>query len=208
MVTFATPPEDEQRGTRTSYVSSHLYGNSPEEACQQCCQEVNEWCIQCRRCSTCNTGIFCKGGPYRHLYIPLEEEGELIPCTNCCQDVGDLCNRCHRCRTCNLGMVCRRNKRLLEERMDHAVWIAFRSGDCDSAIGLVENAGVNPNYQRGCRSTLMMAAAFWGKTKVIQKLLDLGADTTLQGISGRTASCFAKEQGHADIVAMLMERQA
>jgi len=142
-----------------------------------------------------------------HRYITTEKEGEIIACRVCTQYTSSWCKTCNRCHVCSEGIFCKGDNRriglraLLEKRMDRAIWLAFRFGDCDPALGLITSAGMSPDFKRAaCGSTLLMAACFWGKHDVVDRLRGLGCDIGITNAEGRTADSFAVEKGHSEIV--------
>lgn len=56
------------------------------------------------------------------------------------------------------------------------------------------------------QSTLMWAA-MWGKTAIVQYLLDNGADPTIVNSSGKTAAQLAYEHGYFDLAALIEQYQ-
>ena len=85
---------------------------------------------------------------------------------------------------------------------------AARKGDTDKVASLIA-AGTNPNETDGENATALYIAAGWGRTEVVQLLLELGADPLVRaktpyGSKG-AAIHVASQRGHIDVVEALLD---
>lgn len=148
------------------------------------------------------------------------------PCLHCASDAWELrCQRCGRCETCARRIFCKGAERRdnveaaavhghiqrLADRMDRAVWAAFRGEDDFLPIYALIGAGVNPNYLRTHKKeTALMAAAYRGNAEAVAELLRLGADPSLCTLDDMTALTFALKRGDQptiDLVKAALQRQ-
>lgn len=59
------------------------------------------------------------------------------------------------------------------------------------------------NLRTKTGDTALIAAASWGQTEVVKRLLDAGADKSVRNEKGKTALDIAREKRHTQIVALL-----
>lgn len=78
------------------------------------------------------------------------------------------------------------------------------SGPFQETVELLLENGADPNIKDSVEgwSALMYAAAE-GNAEVIEVLLDYNADARLEDTDGETATDFARNNGHSDVVALL-----
>jgi len=78
------------------------------------------------------------------------------------------------------------------------------SGPFPETVELLLENGADPNVKDSIEgwSALMYAAAE-GNIEVIEVLLDYNADVSLQDVDGETATDFARNNGHSDVVSIL-----
>lgn len=116
-------------------------------------------------------------------------------CLHCKEDAWRRrCWKCGRCDRCARLIFCKGAERrdpsetvtahghiqLLADRMDRAIWAAFKGHDDFLPIYALIAAGVNPNYKRTHRhETALMAAAYRADAGAVEELLRLGADPAL-----------------------------
>eukprot|EP00952_Eustigmatos_sp_NYUAD-ZCMA_P007736 32598-Eustigmatos_ZCMA.PRE.1 len=107
---------------------------------------------------------------------PLEWARSLHFCGVCkSKDCVQRCLRCGRCDVCGRTIFCKGAERTepepgpnghvnrLSERMDRAIWDAFRFNVFEPVLALVEGAGLSVNFKRASKSeTALMAAAYNG----------------------------------------------
>src|SRR6266849_3225941 len=68
------------------------------------------------------------------------------------------------------------------------------------AVELLIQKGANVNHRTSGNFTPLMQAALVGKTEIVKILLDAGADPSVKDAGGRTATTYAQDQKHDDIV--------
>ena len=96
------------------------------------------------------------------------------------------------------------------EKPDSRLLKAATSGDEELAIEALK-AGANPNARRPQlphdqpSPTALMLAALSGNLKIVEYLVDAGADVNATVLSGATPLKFANMSGHTDIAKYLME---
>jgi len=76
------------------------------------------------------------------------------------------------------------------------------------AVELLIQKGANVNHRTSGNFTPLMQAALVGKTEIVKILLDAGADPTVKDTGGRTASTYAEDQKHDDIVQLIKQKMA
>jgi ankyrin repeat protein len=78
------------------------------------------------------------------------------------------------------------------------------SGDFADAVELLLQRGADANVQGTLEGfTPLMTAAAEGLVEVVRLLLAAGADRDLEDKDGDTALSFARQNGHAEVVALL-----
>ncbi len=78
------------------------------------------------------------------------------------------------------------------------------SGPFPETVQLLLENGSDPNAKDSIEGwTPLMYAAAEGNIEVIEVLLDYDADVTLQDTDGETATDFARNNGHSEVVALL-----
>lgn len=73
----------------------------------------------------------------------------------------------------------------------------------DELMQMYLNENVSPNYQDWHGKTALMAASRHGNFRIIEQLLNMGADMFLSSAEGITASGFAQQANNMDVVNML-----
>jgi len=82
------------------------------------------------------------------------------------------------------------------------------SGPYEETVELLLARGADVNVQGTYEGfTALMTAAAEGQVEVVRLLLDRGADPNLKDKDGDTAASFARQNGHADVVALLESEQ-
>ncbi len=82
------------------------------------------------------------------------------------------------------------------------------SGPFEETVKLLLAKGAEVNVQGTLEGfTALMTAAAEGQIEIVRLLLDHGADRSLEDTDGDTALSFARENGHAEVVAMLESDQ-
>ena len=85
-----------------------------------------------------------------------------------------------------------------------ALMLASSNGHCD-VIKLLLEKGAKVNLQDSNGQTSLIYASMCGKTEVVQLLIKYNADTSImETLTGRTAIDMAIEEGHSDIVELLL----
>ena len=147
------------------------------------------------------------------------------PCRICPPEVtgNRRCLRCGRCTTCGARIFCKGAEQAettsatghvnrLSERMDRAIWEAFRNphqqppDTCFFPIfALVKYANQDVNFGRKSKNeTALMAASFTGVYDVAKELLELGADPNVETHGdGYTAWTFANKYNYPRIMDLL-----
>lgn len=94
--------------------------------------------------------------------------------------------------------------RILEKRMDRAIWDAFKTAEFDSMLSLLEQ-GASASYVRvqGGGESALMAAAYHGNEAACRALLARGANAALHDRFGHTASSLARQKKHGVLAALL-----
>jgi ankyrin repeat protein len=69
------------------------------------------------------------------------------------------------------------------------------------------DAGADPNTRTRQSGTALMAAALKGYARVVQTLLDRGADAGIRDSVGKSALDFALKYDRPDVVVIFMERE-
>jgi ankyrin repeat protein len=78
------------------------------------------------------------------------------------------------------------------------------SGPFPATVELLLENGSDPNAKDSVEGwTPLMYAAAEGNIEVVEVLLDYNADGSIQDTDGETAADFARNNGHADVVALL-----
>ena len=79
------------------------------------------------------------------------------------------------------------------------------------AVAALISHGADVNAREVYGETPLMKASYWGYAKVVEALLDAGADKELKATSGRfegkTALDFARDRNEGDVVAILEGRR-
>lgn len=163
-----------------------------------------------------------KGDPDHITYVKSHyyeehEPGALAAfCSNPrCQrtDWQKRCHRCGRCDDCSRLIFCKGAEKMvtgvaigrLHERMDHAIWLAFRQKDFDPLLALLDS-GVSVNFCRSSKGeTALMAAAYAGRMDVCQRLLEQGANPEAKTDDGMTAWTFASRFSHNAIASLIQD---
>src|SRR5882757_283193 len=79
--------------------------------------------------------------------------------------------------------------------------VAFKGDAKVAARLLAERCDVNAANHAG--QTALMMAALFGRTDVVKLLVEHGADPTLKDLSGNTAGGLARQQGNAEMAALI-----
>ncbi len=146
---------------------------------------------------------------------------QALPCSHCKTRAWQMrCARCGRCQDCARLIFCKGAERrdnteaatvhghveLLAQRMDRAIWAAFRGGDDFLPIYALAAAGVSPNYKRTHKhETALMAAAYRADPGAVAELLRLGANPAMSTLDGMTALAFAERTRNQQCIDMLNE---
>ena len=78
------------------------------------------------------------------------------------------------------------------------------SGPFEETVKLLLTKGAQVNVQGTLEGfTALMTAAAEGQTEIVRRLLDHGADRSLEDKDGDTALSFARQKGHAEVVELL-----
>lgn len=78
------------------------------------------------------------------------------------------------------------------------------SGPFEETVKLLLAKGAEVNVQGTLEGfTALMTAAAEGQIEIVRRLLDHGADRSLEDKDGDTALSFARQQGHAEVVKLL-----
>ena len=95
-------------------------------------------------------------------------------------------------------------KRVLEKRMDRAIWDAFKSKDFAPLEALLAN-GADAAHVRAAAGgeTALMAAAYAGRDDLCRLLLAAGADPAHADNHGATAAYLARGKNHGTLAALL-----
>ena len=83
--------------------------------------------------------------------------------------------------------------------------VAARKGDLDIVKYLTSQQNVNKNSQDGYGATPLIWAAYYNHPKVVQLLLEKGADTSVKDNNGYTALEFAKDKGYTYMIKLLQK---
>ena len=70
-------------------------------------------------------------------------------------------------------------------------------------LGMLLDAGANPNVKNKLGGTALMWAAAYGKDKAVRLLLDKGADPRIKDNDGLTAAAWAAKNGRGNTVMIL-----
>ena len=63
--------------------------------------------------------------------------------------------------------------------------------------------GLRPNARTDSGATALMFAAALGSSRIVQRLLDAGADPSLSDLNGNTALSLAQTNNHPEVAAIL-----
>lgn len=162
-----------------------------------------------------------------HTFVQVDPPYDM--CRLCAPlDTGPIrCNRCGRCENCGKRIFCKGAERAesdsatghvnrLSERMDRAIWEAFRNRDSIHPdtfflpiLALIKYANQNVNFGRKSKNeTVLMAAAYAGNYDIAKELLELKADPNVETHDGYTAWTFATKYNHPKIVDLLENPKA
>ena len=142
------------------------------------------------------------------------------PATPClhCKSTNWLqrCGRCGRCQNCSRTIFCKGAEKTdpevgpgghvnrLSERMDRAIWDAFKGKEFDPIFALVNHAGVSVNFGRSSKGeTALMAASYTGNMEAARELLEMGADPSRRTTDNFTAWSFASKYGHTQVADLI-----
>jgi len=94
----------------------------------------------------------------------------------------------------------RQHTSILAPRMDRVIWEAFKTGEFEPIISLVQQ-GVDPGFQRHAAGgeTALMAAAYHGRLDVVKMLVEAGADPETSDSNGLTAVELSRAHKHKEI---------
>lgn len=94
--------------------------------------------------------------------------------------------------------------RILEKRMDRAIWDAFKTAEFDPMLSLLEQ-GASASYVRvqGGGESALMAAAYHGNEAACRALIKRGANAAARDRFGHTASSLARQKKHGVLAALL-----
>lgn len=151
-----------------------------------------------------------------HLYQHCDPGTTPEDCSNpkCGRRHEVYCAKCGRCEPCSRLIFCKGGRKTstgqavtrLHDRMDHAIWLAFRERDFDPLLALIKHANVSVNFKRTSKGeTALMAAAYTGSMDVVKDLLDRGADPLMKTDDGMTPYVFASKYGHNAIAELIQE---
>jgi ankyrin repeat protein len=83
------------------------------------------------------------------------------------------------------------------------------SGPFEETVTLLLTRGAEVNAQGSLEGfTALMTAAAEGQVEVVRRLLDHGADRSIEDTDGDTALTFARQNGHSEVVELLESRPA
>ncbi len=82
--------------------------------------------------------------------------------------------------------------------------VAFKGDAKVAARLLTERCDINAANHAG--QTALMMAALFGRTDVVKLLVAHGADPTRKDLSGNTAAGLARQQGNAEMAALIERR--
>src|SRR5712692_6018660 len=74
------------------------------------------------------------------------------------------------------------------------------------AVELLIRKGADVNHRTPGNYTPLMQAALVGQTEIVKILLDAGADPTVKDAGGRSATTYAQDQKHDDIVQLIKQK--
>jgi hypothetical protein len=80
---------------------------------------------------------------------------------------------------------------------------AIRQGHIEEAFLLMAAGADDPNAKDARGGTALIAAAEIGNTKLVEALLDIGAEVNAADNTGNTALMIAEKNGHAEVVDLL-----
>jgi len=94
----------------------------------------------------------------------------------------------------------RHHTSILAPRMDRVIWEAFKTGDFEPIVALVQQ-GVDPGFQRHAAGgeTALMAAAYHGRLEVVKQIVEAGADPDASDSNGLTAIELSRLHNHREI---------
>ena len=96
----------------------------------------------------------------------------------------------------------------MAQAMDFAIFTAFRTGSFGSIRTLITR-GADANTRRGAADggTALIAAAFHGRLRECEWLLDMGSDLSVCDNAGNNAASVAEARCHHEVAKMLVELQ-
>jgi ankyrin repeat protein len=74
-------------------------------------------------------------------------------------------------------------------------------------LGMLLDAGANPNVKNKLGGTALMWAASFGKDKAVGLLIDKGADLRLKDNDGVTAAGWAAKNGQGNVIMILRQAE-
>ena len=108
------------------------------------------------------------------------------------------------CRDESVSLLIRSGANLRDPSSATALFWSAQSG-CEETVKRLIAAGMSVHDKQELGWTPLMAACERGHLKVVQTLLNAGADRSLSNADGKTALALAQDNGHSDIAAVLQQ---